>query len=75
MSEPLPVLMENAIQIAWDYLEAIGEIQDPDEASRLLLKSVEAQVYRGERGRLMLSNTAINDYKKFVAERPLRIVA
>jgi hypothetical protein len=67
--------MENAIQIAWDYLEATGEIHDPEEASQLLLKSVEAQVHRGERRRLMLSNTAINDYKKSMSERPLRIVA
>ena len=25
--EPLPVLIENSIQIAWDYLERIGEIK------------------------------------------------
>jgi hypothetical protein len=28
MSEPLPVLMENSIQIAWDYLERSGDLGD-----------------------------------------------
>jgi hypothetical protein len=65
MSEPLPVLMENALQIAWDYIEQSGELGEPEEASRVLLKSVETQVFNGERRRLMLSNKAIDDYKKF----------
>ena len=25
MNEPLPILMENSIQIAWDYLEMTGK--------------------------------------------------
>jgi hypothetical protein len=31
--EPLPVLIENSIQIAWDYLERTGEIEDAAVAS------------------------------------------
>jgi hypothetical protein len=69
MSEPLPILIENAIQIAWDYLERAGELGDPGVASRVLLKSVEMRVRRGELRRLMLSNMAIEDYKKFRAVR------
>jgi hypothetical protein len=72
MSEPLPVLMEIAVQIAWDYIELTGELGEPTEASRVLLKSIETQIFHGERRRLMLSNTAINDYKKF--RRQLRAV-
>jgi len=34
--EPLPVLIENSIQIAWDYLERTGEIEDAAVASRFL---------------------------------------
>ena len=30
MSEPLPILMESAVQIAWDYLEQTGQIDDPE---------------------------------------------
>ncbi len=69
MSQPLSHLIEISIQIAWDYLEQTGEIGDPEVASRVLLKSMEHQVSRGERRRLMLSNKAIADYKKFTAER------
>ena len=69
MSQPLPVLMENSIQIAWDFLERTGDLGDPEAASRVLLNSVEARVRTGERRMLMLSNTAISDYKKFRAER------
>jgi hypothetical protein len=29
MSDPLPVLIENVVQIAWDVLERSGEIADP----------------------------------------------
>ena len=29
MPEPLPILMEKSIQIAWDYLERSGELGEP----------------------------------------------
>jgi hypothetical protein len=75
MLEPIPILIENAIQIAWDYLERTGSLGDPNVASKVLLKSVEAMIVKGERRRLMLSNKAIDDYKKFQSERGLVIVA
>ena len=75
MSEPLPIIMEHSIQIAWDYLERTGDLGDPKAASKVLLQSVEAMVRRGERRVLMLSNAAISDYKKFRADRPLELVS
>ena len=69
MSEPLPILMERSIQIAWDYLERSGELGEPQVASRFLLDSVEAMVRRGERRQLALSNRAIDAYKRFRAAR------
>lgn len=76
MYEPLPVLMEESIQIAWDYLERSGDLGDPGVASEVLLDSVAAMVRLGERRKLMLSNRAITDYKKFRAERNgLEVVA
>ena len=69
MSEPLPILMEIATEIAWDYLERSGELTDPAEANRVVLKSAESQVFKGERRRLMLANKAIDDYRKFKAEQ------
>ena len=69
MPEPLPILMENSIQIAWDYLERSGELGEPETAGRFLLDSVESMVRHGERRQLVLSNRAIDAYKRFRTER------
>ena len=69
MHEPLPILMEDSIRIAWDYLERTGDLGDPEVASRFLLETVEQMVRKGERRRLLLSNNAIDAYRKFAAER------
>jgi hypothetical protein len=69
MSEPLPILVENALQIAWDYLERSGELGEPHEASALLLKFISEMVRKGERRRLMLTNKAISEYQRHMAER------
>jgi hypothetical protein len=68
MSEPLPILMEKALQIAWDYLEQTGQIDDPEITSWLLLDTVEHMVRWGERRRLALSNGAIAAYERLRAE-------
>jgi hypothetical protein len=59
MSDPIPILIESSIEIAWDYLERTGELGDPAVASRVLLHSIETMVFSGERRRLMLANKAI----------------
>ena len=64
MSEPVPILMENSIQIAWDYLERTGQIADPEFASRFLLDAIENIVRKGERRRLVISNNAIIAYER-----------
>jgi len=64
MSEPVPILMENSIQIAWDYLERTGQIADPEFASRFLLDAIENMVRKGERRRLVISNNAIIAYER-----------
>ena len=75
MTEPLPLLMENSIQIAWDYLEATGELDDPEVAARFLTDAVEIMNRRGETRKLMLANRAIDAYKRFKTERPLSLVS
>ena len=67
--EPLPVLIENSIQIAWNYLERTGEIEDPTVASRFLYDTIGLMIRRGERRRLALSNRAITAYKRFKQQR------
>jgi hypothetical protein len=69
MSETLPILMENSIRIAWDYLERTGEIDDAAITSRFLSDHVELLIRRGERRRLILSNKAISAFKDFKEER------
>lgn len=62
MNEPIPWLIENAIQIAWHYLESTGQITDSAEASKFLLKTVDEMVLKGEFRKLMLANRAIDAY-------------
>jgi hypothetical protein len=69
MDQPLPVLFENSIQIAWDYLERTGEIDDAFVASRFLSDTIGIMMRRGERRRLLLSNKAITAYQRFKQER------
>ena len=75
MAEPLSILMENSIQIAWDYLERTGELEDPEEASRVLLNAVELMVRQGVRSRLVLSNRAISTYQKRKQKVRLQLVS
>jgi hypothetical protein len=69
MDQPLPILFENSIQIAWDYLERTGEIDDAFVASRFLSDTIGIMIRRGERRRLLLSNKAITAYQRFKQER------
>ncbi|EJN15659.1 hypothetical protein PMI42_00676 [Bradyrhizobium sp. YR681] len=57
--EPLPLIMESSLQIAWDYLERSGEITDPQQTAEILLGSIKTQILKGESRTLMLSNRAI----------------
>jgi len=75
MSEPVPLLMENSIQIAWDYLEGTDELGDPEVAARFLTDAVEILIRRGETRKLMLANRAIDAYVRFKAERVLSLVS
>ena len=74
MYEPLPILVENSFQIAWDYLERTGELGNREVASRVLLDALEIMIGRGERRKLLLSNKAIDAYQRFRAERRLELI-
>jgi hypothetical protein len=66
MTEPLPLLIETSVQIAWDYLERSGELGDLALASCFLVGSNELMVRRGERRRLLLANKAIDQYRRII---------
>ena len=62
--EKLSHLVENAFMIAWEYLEATGELGEADSAARELLDIVHAMVRTGERRRILIANTAIDTYRR-----------
>lgn len=64
MADPLPALVESALQIAWDFLDGTGGIADPQETAEFLLGSIKSQILRGERRTLALSNRAIDSYRQ-----------
>jgi hypothetical protein len=64
MAEPLPALVENSLTVAWNYLEGLGEISDPQQSAEFLLRSIQSQILRGETRTLMLSNRAINAHQR-----------
>jgi hypothetical protein len=61
----LAYLLEESFQIAWDYLERSGEIDDAAIASRHLGDTIELMIRHGQRSRLLLSNRAITAYLRF----------
>ena len=75
MSEPLPILIQNSLNIAWNFLLRSGEITDPEEVSHFLLETINDLVLKGERRRLMLSNKAISEYRKFKARKKVNAAA
>jgi len=62
-------LIESSVQIAWDYLDLAGEIEDGLFTRRFLLRHVEKLFAEGVRSRLLLSNRAIMAYEHSRRER------
>jgi hypothetical protein len=68
MSEPAAHLIERSIQIAWDYVDRTGDLGEPEMAARFLLDTVQQMARQGEIRPLMLSNKAIDAYKRVRSE-------
>jgi hypothetical protein len=69
MVETMQSVFADSVQTAWDYLEAAGELGNPDTAAGHLLDTIEAMMRLGERRRLVLSNKSIIAYQRFRAEQ------
>lgn len=63
MSQTLQYTIAQSFQIAWDYLDAMGELGNPETAAGHLLDTIETMVRRGERRPLLLANKAIAAYQ------------
>jgi hypothetical protein len=59
------MLAESAVKIAWDFLAAAGEIDDPVEANRFLTGKIEFLIGQGRRNKLVLSNRAILAFQQY----------
>ncbi|QIG97380.1 MULTISPECIES: hypothetical protein [unclassified Bradyrhizobium] len=64
MTEPLPPLIESSLQIAWDFLGGLDEIDDAQQTAEFLLGNIKSQMLKGERRRLVLSNRAIDSFRR-----------
>jgi hypothetical protein len=68
-----PQLIMEAKQIAWDYLERTGEIDDADEVNQFLTGKLEQMVGQGQRNRLALSNRAIAAFREYRRARTIEL--
>lgn len=68
-----PQLLTEAKQIAWDFLERSGEIDDPGEVNRFLTGKIEQMLGQGQRNRLALSNRAIAAFREYRRSRTIEI--
>ncbi|RYF57404.1 MAG: hypothetical protein EOO27_15630 [Comamonadaceae bacterium] len=71
----LSVLLEESVQVAWDYLERSNEIQEASSCSLFLSKCIEEMIRKGVRSRLLLSNRAISQYRQATVSRPLEVAS
>jgi hypothetical protein len=75
MTETTPQVLENSFRIAWDYLEATGELGEPEPTAVFLLDSIEEMMRRGERRRLLLSNRAIDAFRRSRTRQDFALVS
>ena len=69
MSDAAAHLIERSAEIAWDYLYRTGDLGEPEMAAEFLLDAVQQMMREGEHRPLMLSNKAIDAYKRLRSER------
>jgi hypothetical protein len=68
-----PQLLVEARQIAWEFLERSGEIDEPGETGRFLTGKIEQMIGQGQRNRLALSNRAIAAFQDYRRARTIEL--
>jgi len=68
-----PQLLMEAKQIAWEFLERSGEIDDPGEINQFLTGKIEDMIGQGQRNRLALSNRAIAAFREYRRARTIEL--
>ncbi|ANW00350.1 hypothetical protein LMTR13_09400 [Bradyrhizobium icense] len=64
-------LIEQSFAIAWSVLERTGELGEPNWSANFLLDEIIERFRCGERRRLVLSNYAIDAYRR----QPIKLVS
>jgi hypothetical protein len=62
MSDQL--LIDQSFDIAWSVLVRSGDLVDADKSAQFLFNQIVRMMEKGERRRLLLSNTAIDRYRQ-----------
>ena len=68
-----PLLLEESVKIAVDFLERTGEVDDITETCQFLVNKVGFMIAQGERNRLVLSNRAITAYQRYRKARTVEL--
>ena len=68
-----PLLLEDAVKIAVDFLDRTGEIDDRGEARHFLVGKVEAMISQGQRNKLVLANRAISAFQRYRKARTIEL--
>jgi hypothetical protein len=63
---PLSQTLEEAVNIAWVYLQRTGELEDGSAAAVFLTNAIDSMMRRGQRNRMFLANKAIIKYRTFM---------
>lgn len=72
-NSPPPLLLEDSVKIAVDFLERTGEIDDLGEACQFLVNKVGFMIAQGQRNRLLLANRAIAAYQRYRKARTVEL--
>lgn len=68
-----PLLLEDSVRIALDFLDRTGEIDDLGETCRFLVNKVEFMMAQGQRNKLLLANRAIAAYQSYRRARTVEL--
>lgn len=67
----VPALLENAVQIALNYLDRAGEIDDYPKTYHFLLEKVELMLRQGQYNKIVLANRAISAFEEHLNARTI----
>jgi predicted RNA-binding protein with EMAP domain len=70
-----PLLLQSSVQIALDYLDRAGEIDDYAEACQFLVNNVEVMMRQGQQNKLVLANRAIGAFERERNARTIELTA